>query len=112
MIRVLIISPTSEWGGPEESLLQIVRNVDREQFALSAVFPAPGPYTAQFEEAGVPIHIAPLAPIEKSILSWKLAFFGLEMLAGTLRVARIARHWKADLLYTNCSASLVGPLAA
>lgn len=110
MVRVLIVSPTSERGGPEAGLLELVRNVNRQRFALRAVFPAPGPYTARMVAEGIDVDFAPMAFIERDP---RLLFrFLPELLIGAQRVARLARDWSADLIFTNCSASLVGVLAA
>lgn len=110
MIHVLIVSPTSEWGGPEAGLLELVHNLDRERFALRAVFPSEGPWTARMAAEGVPIDFAPMAFIERD---WRLLFSFLpDLVRGARRVAHLARTWPADLIFTNCSASLVGVLAA
>jgi len=111
VIRVVVVSPTSEWGGPEATLLELVKNIDASRFAVTTVFPRPGPYSSRLQELGVPVHIAPLAVIERRSPTGILAF-GAELLSGIVQTVRIAQSWEADLLVTNCSASIVGALAA
>jgi glycosyltransferase involved in cell wall biosynthesis len=112
MNRVLIISPTSEWGGPEAGLLEMIRHIDKDRFAMNVIFPAPGPYTEKLKRMGIAVHIIKVASLEKKGLPWRLVSFGPELITSALRVAAMAKHWKADLIFTNCSASIAGLLAA
>lgn len=112
MIHILVVSPTSEWGGPETGLFELIRNIDPKRVQFSIVFPAPGPNLQRFQAIGTSIYFAHTATIEKSRVPFGLATFGFELLSGGIRIAKLARRIGADAILTNCAASVAGVLAS
>jgi hypothetical protein len=53
MINILYLHETSQISGAEQSLLNLIRNLDRRKFKPSFVLARPGPLVDELHKAGV-----------------------------------------------------------
>jgi glycosyltransferase involved in cell wall biosynthesis len=111
-MRVLYLNPFSqEVSGPDESLRSLLAPLVSAGLEPHVVLPAPGPQVARYEQLGATVHYAPFAILRRN-LSAKAALYPAMLARGALRLARLARRVKADLIHTNMEVLLEGGLAA
>ncbi len=89
--NVLYLSETSRLGGAEESLLNLVRFIDKERFGPYFVVPEDGPLVNKLKSSGAKVFIVAMPKIRG--------------IAGVISAAnailKIARENKISLLHTN-----------
>ena len=107
---LLCVQPMAERGGSDTALLHLVRLLPG--FEVHVAVPAPHPLAEEFAAAGARLHVVPMRRISTShgwsgwlayALGWPLA---------VLRLARLARSVRADLLHSNSLHSWYGWAAA
>lgn len=138
MNRILLLDTGKEWGGGTNSMLELLRRIDRSRFALTALFyhnyaQADSDVRAELEKIGIPFLLldparqplwAKLAKeLLRGLLSWhrplrQWAVHRIELAwriqPDGRRIARILREGGFDLLYMNNqpSSNAEGYLAA
>jgi glycosyltransferase involved in cell wall biosynthesis len=86
-IRLLLLIPTLDQSGAEKQLTLLATHLPRDEFEVQVVaLTRGGPYEAVLQEAGIPV----------TILGKQ---FKLDVSAG-LRLRRLLREWKPDVLHT------------
>jgi len=111
-MRVLYLNPFSqEVSGPDESLRSLLAPLVSSGIEPHVVLPAPGPQVARYERLGATVHYAPFAILRRT-LSAKTPLYPALLGRGAIRLARLARRVKADLIHTNMEVLLEGGLAA
>jgi glycosyltransferase involved in cell wall biosynthesis len=63
MINILYLHETSQISGAEQSLLNLVRNLDRQKFNLFFVLPEQGALVEGLKKEGVPVFLIPFPKI-------------------------------------------------
>lgn len=137
--HILILDTGKEWGGGTNSLLELLKRIDRSKFAFTALFYvnyAKGDHSsigAELEKLGIPSIFEPLhqsgflckitKELVRSLFSFnrkarKRAVFWVEywcrIKPAARQLAKLLHQYKADLLYMNNqpSSNLEGLLAA
>jgi glycosyltransferase involved in cell wall biosynthesis len=117
--RILFVDHTASLGGAQLALLRLVRTLDHRRFDIRVILFSDGPLTDKLRSAGAAVEILPLS---KSIIatsrhaaSQSLLRVGtmLTLLRHVVRLSRIMRIRKVDLVHTNSLKSdFIGGLAA
>ncbi|HFC97728.1 MAG TPA: glycosyltransferase family 1 protein [Thermosulfurimonas dismutans] len=137
--RIVILDTGREWGGGTNSLLELLKRINREKFKFGAIFYRNYPkgtesdIRRELEKLGVEFFLVPrrklppkvkifkefcragafwLGPFRKDLLFFFDSYFRIQPQAGD--IARILRDFRADLLYMNNqpASNLEGILAA
>lgn len=103
MKNVLFIHSSSELYGSDRSLLNIVKNINKERFSITVILPCYGPLVEEMEKvAGVDVIIYEVAVLRRKNLN----FFGLlkyftSFFSSILFVKKIIRDKEIDIVDTN-----------
>ncbi len=117
--RILFVDHTASLGGAQLALLRLVRTLDHRRFDIRVILFSDGPLTDKLREAGATVEILPLSEsitaTSRHAASKSLLRVGtmLTILRHVVRLSRIMRIRKADLVHTNSLKSdLIGGFAA
>ena len=94
--NVLFIENTSDLiGGGQQSLLNLLRFLDRDRFSPMVVFPCDGPFAERILTLGIPVFFSDMNTLKT---------LNVLRLAQSVRsLIRILRSRKIDLVHTNAS---------
>ncbi len=117
---IVYFDHTAIMSGGEIALLNLILSLDRSLFTPVVVLGMDGPLAEKLREAGVEIHILPLdtgvaSTRKDSLKAGSLLRVGtaLRSLKYAVRLARLLRARKADLIHTNSlKADVLGGIAA
>jgi glycosyltransferase involved in cell wall biosynthesis len=105
--RVLLIDHAPFFGGSESFLLDLLSELDRQQFAPIIVTDPASPVIERFHASGDPLVTTPLPRLNRTPL------FVWHLLRAGAQLARAARAARASLLHTfTARAHLIGAVAA
>jgi glycosyltransferase involved in cell wall biosynthesis len=109
---VLSVQPVAERGGSDQALLRLARQLGRAGWAVHVAVPETSPMAAEFTSAGVTLHVLPMRRISTShgFGSW-LAYL-LAWPVSVVRLWRLTRHVRADVVHSNSLHSWYGWAAA
>ena len=112
LIHILYISAFSQWGGSTISLMRRIENLDSSKYRITVVVPEDGPMVEKYEKVGARVEIVPMVILLrfKSLREMLKYIFGF--LPSVLRIYRVIKRLKADLVHSNDSIILVGGIAA
>jgi len=111
-IRLLTISPISEIGGSDITLLRLLRNLDKNEYEILHLMPYPGPLIDEFRSAGIRVEIIDMPRIRlfKNPLQYIIVL--LKFFPTVFKIKKIIEDCKIDLVCTFSMSSLYGALAA
>lgn len=112
--RILYIHNSADIYGASRSLVRLLGVLDRARFEPLVLLPADGPLADQLRALPVRVVIFPsLSVIDRAVFkSWKLPFFILNIPFSALRLWRVLKREKIDLVHTNTGVVLSPGLAA
>lgn len=99
-MRVLLVNHTSDIGGAEQSLLELVRELPRLGVTPLAAVPE-GPLAARLRQAGVEVHVVPLHALVRPRGLGSASRAAAAGLIDTLRVCHLIRRLRPDLVHAN-----------
>lgn len=116
-IKVLYISHSANLYGAEQSLLLLLKELDRERFFPVVVLPKDGPLKQAIEALSIPVEIVP------SLLPWFTRRKGIQKLLYHLAIIpfillscwqlrRVVYSYNIDLIHTNSLVIISGGLIA
>jgi len=111
-INILFVSATSEIGGADLSLLDIIRKLNKELFNPIVVMPFKGPLIEDFKKAGAEVIIANTGYIRRYSNPFKLILNCFCILFSLGAMARLIRKRKVSFVHSNSSIVFGGALAA
>jgi glycosyltransferase involved in cell wall biosynthesis len=112
MIRLLSIQPVSERGGSDQAILRMFRGLSSSEFTCHLVVPAEPPLRAEFERAGVTVHIVPMERISTSHGARGWLRYATGWPVAVARLARLIRRLDIHVVHTNSLHSWYGWAAA
>jgi glycosyltransferase involved in cell wall biosynthesis len=112
MRTVVYVQPTSEIGGSDIALLRLVAHLDRERFRPVVVLPRRGPLLSRLEEAGATVRILPMVQLSTRRSLRHQARFLVLFWPTVVRLARLLRRERADVVHSNSLNALYGAWAA
>lgn len=89
--NILYLHETAKFSGAEESLLNLIRFLDREKFTPFFILPEPGQFAKKLQEADIKVFVIPLPKIRGILGVWPCA----------KKLFKIARENNIHLLHTN-----------
>jgi glycosyltransferase involved in cell wall biosynthesis len=116
-INILYISHSSSLYGAEQSLLLLLKELDRQRFFPVVVLPREGPLKQAIEMLSIPVEIVPsLAPWltrRRRLLKFlhHLAIIPF-IIFSIWRLRSIINHYEIDLIHSNSLVVIEGGLAA
>jgi glycosyltransferase involved in cell wall biosynthesis len=112
MPTLLFISPVAEAGGSDQALLRIIRSLRRDEFVAHVVVPDQSPLEAPFRATGATVHVIPMRRITTGGgPSWWVRYV-LEWPISVVRLVRLIRRLRADVVVSNSLHSWYGWAAA
>ena len=110
---VLFIQSSSGGYGADRQLRVLVEGLDRARFAPLVVLPEEGELAAPLREAGIPIHIEPLAVLRRDHLQGRSLRDTIARYRRNVRVlGELARAHQARIVHSNTSLVLCGQAVA
>ena len=117
-IRVLFLDHTAKASGGEIALFHLVRNLDRHLFEPIVILCAEGPLVHRMQPYAE-THVLPLSDVVGGVvkdgIGWRSLFryrTTLLACAHIVKVAKMARRLRVDLVHTNSlKADIIGGLA-
>ncbi len=111
--QILYVNATGRLGGAENSLLQLVRGLDRSRFVPVAAVPETGQLAERLKESGCAVAPIPELRVGRTANPARLAAMGLRWLRAIEVVAGATRRWDARLIHSNSTAAhLIGCMGA
>ena len=109
---VLSVQPVAERGGSDQALLRLARQLGRAGWAVHVALPASSPMAGEFTSVGATLHVVPMRRISTShgLGTW-LAYL-LAWPVSVVRLWRLARRVRADVVHSNSLHSWYGWAAA
>jgi glycosyltransferase involved in cell wall biosynthesis len=109
---VLSVQPVAERGGSDQALLRLARQLGKAGWAVHVALPASSPMAAEFTSVGATLHVLPMRRISTShgLGTW-LAYL-VAWPVSVVRLWRLARHVRADVVHSNSLHSWYGWAAA
>ena len=109
---VLSVQPVAERGGSDQALLRLARQLGKAGWAVHVALPASSPMAAEFTSVGVTLHVLPMRRISTShgLGTW-LAYL-LAWPVSVVRLWRLARDLRVDVVHSNSLHSWYGWAAA
>jgi glycosyltransferase involved in cell wall biosynthesis len=114
MKKILFLHSSSELYGSDRSLLNLIKNIDKENFVVTVVLPDNGPLVDELKKIkGVEVLIKDIAVLRRKYLSVKgLIYYGIDFINSIFYLSRIIFKKKIDIVYTNTSVVFPGGIAA
>ena len=112
-VRILHVNHTSAMSGAEQSLVELLRFLDRRRFTSVLAVPAGGPLLPAAAAAGAGIRPLSIPRLKRTRNPVRLAAHLLSFVAIVPRLVLLARAERAQLLHANSTTALVyaGPAA-
>ena len=111
-MRVCLVSHTSDEGGAERLLLQMIDGLRTRGVDVSVLLPGDGPLKAELEVRRVPFACFPYRWWAGCSLSLRQRLTVVARLHVLPRVVSQLKRWNVDVILTNTSVVPVGALAA
>jgi glycosyltransferase involved in cell wall biosynthesis len=110
---VLLIHGSSGGYGADRQLLVLASGLDRDRFSPLVVLPEQGELVGRLEEAGVEVHIEPLAVLKRDLLRGRRALRTRRLFDRNVReLGALARDRGAEIVHSNTSILLCGQAVA
>jgi len=117
VFNILYLSHSAQLYGAEQSLLLLLKGLDRNRFSPVVVLPGEGPLKERIEALAIPVEIVP------SIRGWLtrrsgvmrvLHHIGLVpfLVCSVWKLTKLIRRYRIDLVHTNSLVVIDGALAA
>jgi glycosyltransferase involved in cell wall biosynthesis len=109
---ILFVSATSEIGGADICLLDIIRKLDQTKYNPIVVFPFTGPLVEEFKEKEVRVIFMNTGYIRRSGNPLKIFWNILRLISSVLQMVWVIKKWKIKLVHSNSSIVFGGAFAA
>lgn len=111
--KVLYLQSTSEISGSDLTLLRLIEVLDRKRFEPHVVLPRSGPLVDAYRKAGCQLHFVPsMRKLTSRRGAWHISLYLSGYMWAVLRIARLIRRERINLVHTNTIHNLYGFLAA
>ncbi len=114
MKKVLFIHSSSELYGSDRSLLNIIKNIDKNRFSITVVLPCYGPLVDELEKVnGVETIIYEVAVLRRKNLNFIGIFkYFNSFFNSVIFIKKLIRNKKIDIVDTNTAVVFPGAIAA
>ena len=111
-VHIIFISAFSQWGGSTISLMRRIENLDSRKYRITVVVPEDGPMIEKYEKVGAKVEIVSMVILLRLESLGKILKYISGFLPSVLRLYRLIKRLKVDLVHSNDSIILVGGIAA
>lgn len=114
MKKILFLHSSSELYGSDKSLLNLVKNIDKNKFKIIIILPEDGPLVEEIKKLdNVEILIKEIAVLRRKNLSFKGIFKYInDFINSLLYLRKIVKKNNIDVIYTNTSVVFPGGVIA
>lgn len=114
MKKILFIHSSAELYGSDKSLLNIVNNMDYEEFEVHIILPCEGPLVNKLKEnKNVKVNIYDVAILRRKNLSFKGLIKYIKQFVKSYRnIKKYVKNNDIDIIYTNTSVVFPGAIVA
>jgi glycosyltransferase involved in cell wall biosynthesis len=112
MLRVLAIQPVAGRGGSDQALVAMLGSLPAGAFEAHVAVPEPPPLRRELEAAGAEVHVVPMRRITTSAGVGYWVAYALAWPVAVLRLARLIRRRRADVVVSNSLHAWYGWAAA
>ena len=106
------MQPVAERGGSDQALLRLVRSLPRREFDFHIAVPGPSPLADEFAAAGATLHEVPMLRLSTSHDAADWIRYAARWPGTVLRLARLARRLRVDVVHSNSLHTWYGWAAA
>ena len=110
--KILYINGTSEIGGSDLNLLDLVKNLNRSKFTPLIVLPFPGPLVDKFKELKAEVIFVDMSVVKRTYNPIRISSYLLNFLPTVIRLKKLIKDEKIDLVHTNTTVVLGGGIAS
>lgn len=111
-IRLLTISPISEIGGSDITLIRLLRNLDKSEYEILHLMPYTGVLIDEFRNSGAKVEIIDMPRIRLFKNPLKYIIVLLKLFPTVFKIKSLIEDCKIDIVCTFSMSSLYGALAA
>lgn len=114
MKKILFLHSSSELYGSDRSLLNLIKNLDKNIFSVVVILPEEGPLVNELKKIkGVEIAIYEIATLRRKYLTIKgVLQYLIKIIRSLLFLLKIIKRKDIDIVYTNTSVIFPGGIAA
>jgi glycosyltransferase involved in cell wall biosynthesis len=112
MIRLLSVQPVAERGGSDHLLVRMLRSLPPDEFDCHVALPGRSPLAEEFAAAGATLHTVPMERLSTSHDAGEWAGYATGWPVAVVRLARLVRRLRIDVVHSNSLHSLYGWAAA
>jgi glycosyltransferase involved in cell wall biosynthesis len=99
--RILYVNHVSRLSGAEQSLLELLRHLDRNRFEPVVALPPDGELTERLQALGIPCHPLPLRRLRKTFNPFRLADALANVAAISGQLTQLIRRERIALVHAN-----------
>jgi glycosyltransferase involved in cell wall biosynthesis len=112
MIRLLSVQPVAERGGSDHLLVRMLRSLPPDEFDCHVALPGRSPLAEEFAAAGASLHTVPMERLSTSHGAGEWAGYATGWPVAVVRLVRLIRRLRIDVVHSNSLHSLYGWAAA
>lgn len=110
--NILFVSATSEIGGADLALLDIVRRISKDKFYPVVVMPFKGPLVDDFKKSGAEVILCNTGYIRRHLNPIKVLLNIFQVIISVPRLLAVIKRKQINLVHSNSSIVFGGALAA
>ena len=109
MKKILFINQSAELYGSDQTLLLLLKNIDKSKFLPLVVLPNEGPLKTELEKLHIQVVVAPILKLYRDMFSFKnIIKFVKDFFSGYSTLQKLHKLHKFDIIYSNTLAVLIG----
>ena len=114
MNNIVFLHSSSELYGSDRSLLNLVKNLDKDKFNITVILPEDGPLVDKINSFdNVEVIINELAVLRRKNLSLSgMSKYFIELMRSIKFINNLIKEKSIDIVYTNTSVIFVGGISA
>lgn len=112
MTNILFLSHVSSLYGANRSMLDIIRNIDKDKFMIFVVIPDLGQIGVKLREMKITYKVIPMSPTVHSKLDYEEVAKIEKNFKAIKQICGLIKEWNIDIVHTNSSVINLGAIAA
>lgn len=111
-MNILFLSHVSSLYGANRSMLDIIKNVDRDKFKIFVVIPDSGQICVKLREMQVPYKVVPMVSTVHTKFDYEEIVKVKKNVKAIKQLCKLIKEWEIDVVHTNSSVINLGAIAA
>ena len=109
MINILYLHAGAEMYGADKVMLDLIRNLDKDEFSIHVILPCNGVLVDTMKEEGISVEVIPYPIMRRKYFNPKgIIQYCFGLIKYSKQITKIARERKIDIVHTNTAATLEG----